>query len=76
MIEILGLGADASEADILKAVALLQDNAKAAAKAGVGEKAIADKIAQSGGALNREQAIEVLKHQAEAEKAGKKDKKK
>jgi hypothetical protein len=72
--EILGLGAEATEEQIVDAVAALK-KAKTPVptiakptKADEREKAINEKIAKSGGALNREQAAMAIDHQAEADK--------
>lgn len=75
LIEILQLPTDASELLIISTVESLKAEANAKAETNGREKRIRAKIAESGGALNREQAIMAVEHQEEAN-AKRKDKKK
>jgi|GEM_PF-3856624 len=69
LIQILGLPANASEDLIVSTVAELKEEAAAKATTNQREKRIRSKIAESGGALNREQAIMAIDHQDEADEA-------
>lgn len=71
LIEILELKADASEGAILAAVSDLVAQAKAKAVTNSREKKIRNKIAESNGALSREQAIMAIENQEEADTARK-----
>jgi hypothetical protein len=66
LIEILGLKADATDQQILDSVELLKMEADAKAETNGREKKIRAKIAESGGALSREQASMAIEHQEEA----------
>ena len=68
LIEILGLDAKATDEQVVEAVQGLLDKDKAKAITEGRERAIQKKIAESGGALNRENAIIALDHQDEATK--------
>jgi hypothetical protein len=68
LIEILDMDpATATEEQIVAAVADLQKEAKAKSATNAREKRIQKKISESGGALNREQAIMAIDHQDDAD---------
>jgi hypothetical protein len=67
LIEILDLAPDATEVQIIDAVAALQTEAKAKAITNAREKKIQKKISESGNALNREQAAMAIDHQEESD---------
>lgn len=72
LIEILGLGADATEAQIISAVSKLKEASEVREVSDSRERQIQRKIAESGGALNREGAIMALEHQEKENARGKK----
>jgi phosphotransacetylase len=67
LIKLLELPEGATEEAILAAVTQLAAEAKAKAVTNGREKRIRAKIAESSGALNREQAIMAIDHQEEAD---------
>jgi DNA-binding transcriptional regulator PaaX len=74
LIQILGLGAQASEAEIVAAVQKLAESGKAQGAINATERRIARKISDSGRALTREGAMMVIE-QEDAEAARRKGKK-
>jgi len=71
LIKLLELPEGTSDDTILATVAELVSEAKAKAETNGREKKIRKKIADSNGALNREQAIMSIDHQEEADTARK-----
>jgi len=77
LIDILGLESAATDEQVVAAVTELKDTEKAAALAAAGEKEIRALMAESGNALSRDAAMQVLASRKEAAKAAtKKDKEK
>lgn len=72
LIELLGLKADASDDAVVAAVAKLQSAAAMQSAKDAGEKEITSLIQKSGGALNRQSAIQVLNDRKARAKASKK----